>query len=120
MKNWLPILLSLVTVLIHVSACPATAQGQTGQSLPHRGYYFAFADLYEGDFKSALRRFNSEYRSAFQVGDARYLDSVCILTMIGECHYRVGDYQTALERYNDALELYLGLDGQGWQGPNSS
>lgn len=110
MKTWFSILLTFVAV----SAIPASASGQA-QQLPHRSYYNGFAELYEGDFRSALRRFNSEFRSAFQMGDARYVDSVCILTMIGECHYRVGDYQTALRMYNDALELYVGLDRQRWQ-----
>ncbi len=114
MKIWLSIFLASIVTLIHSAAAPTVVQGQ-GQQLPHRGYYIGFAPLYEGDFKAALRRFNSEYRSAFRVGDARYLDSVCILTMIGECHYRVGDHQTALQMYNDALTLYLGLEGQRWQ-----
>ena len=89
MKIWLSILLAAVVMLTHIAVVPTEVQGQ-GQQLPHRGYYTGFAPLYEGDFKAALRRFNSEFRSAFRVGDARYLDSVCILTMIGECHYRVG------------------------------
>ncbi len=108
------LLLSFVAVLFQSCLCPADAHGQA-QQLPHRSYYFGFADLYEGDFRSALRRFNSEYRTAFRFGESRYVDSVCILAMIGECHYRVGDYQTALQRYNEALELYVGLNRQGWQ-----
>ena len=114
MRYWLLTLLSFATVLMHVAACPATAKGQ-GQQLPHRGYYTGFAPLYEGDFRSALRRFNSEFRTALQIRDSRFVDSVCILTMIGECHFRVGDYETALQRYNDALDLYLKLDSQNWQ-----
>ena len=114
MRYWLLTLLSFVTVWIHAIACPATAQGQS-QQLPHGGYYTGFAPLYEGDFRSALRRFNSEYRTALQIRNARFVDSVCILTMIGECHYRVGDYQTALKMYNDALDLYVSLDAQKWQ-----
>ena len=114
MKIWLSIVLASVVTLVHSALAPPAVRGQ-GQQLPHRSYYTAFAPLYEGDFKAALRRFNSEYRSAFQVGEARYLDSVCILTMIGECHFRVGNHQTALQMYNDALTLYLGLEGQRWQ-----
>jgi len=114
MKIWLSILLTLAVTFVHLAVAPTAAVGQ-GQQLPHRGYYTGFAELYEGDFKSALRRFNSEFRSAFQIGETRYLDSICILTMIGECHYRVGDYQTALQMYNDALALLLNLDGQNWQ-----
>ena len=114
MRYWLLTLLSFVTVMIHVAACPATAHGQ-GQQLPHRDYYRGFALLYEGDFRSALRRFNSEFRTALQIRNARFVDSVCILTMIGECHFRVGDYQTALQRYNEALDLYVSLDSKNWQ-----
>ena len=114
MRYWLLTLLSFVTVLIHVAACPATAKGQA-QQLPHRGYYAGFAPLYEGEYRTALRRFNSEYRTALQIRNARFVDSVCILTMIGECYFRVGDYQTALQRYNDALDLYATLDSQQWQ-----
>jgi hypothetical protein len=120
MKIWLSILIACVMTLAHIAAAPTAVGGQVlgqvrGQQLPHRDYYVGFADLHEGEFRSALRRFNSAFRSAFRVGDARYLDSVCILTMMGECHYRVGDHQTALQMYNDALTLYLGLEGQRWQ-----
>jgi len=114
MKIWHSILLASVVTLIHIAAGPNAVLGQ-GQQLPKRGYYFALPQLYEGEYKSALRRFNSEYRTAFQIGKDRYLDSICILTMIGECHCRVGDYKTALEMYNDAIGLYLNFESQQWQ-----
>lgn len=113
--RWLLIFLAMTTAMIQTGVGCGTLAAQTNQQLPHREYYFGFPDLYEGDFRSALRRFSSEYRTAFRIGDQRYVDSVCILTMVGECHYRVGDYQRALETYNDALELYLALDAQRWQ-----
>jgi tetratricopeptide (TPR) repeat protein len=114
-QQWLVVFLTVTAAWIQVALGAAWVHAQVQQQLPHRSYYLAFPELYRGDFRSALRRFNSEYRTAFRLGDQRYVDSVCILAMIGECHYRVGDYQTALQRYNDALKLYLTLDAQRWQ-----
>lgn len=113
--RWLLVFLSIVTAWIGLGVGCQSASAQNQQQLPHRGYYFGFPELYEGDFRAAIRRFTSEYRTAFRIGDQRYVDSVCIATMIGECHYRVGDYQRALESFNEALELYQALDGQRWQ-----
>ena len=113
-KIWLALIWAVLIAQLHVGHGISTAEAQD-RLIPNRSYYTGFNDLYEGDYKSAVRMFRSEYRTAYQFGKKRYLDSVCALTMLGECNYRVGEYQTALQMYNEALTLYQGLESQGWQ-----
>ena len=36
----------------------------------------------------------------------RWIDSICYLTMAGECYYHMGQFPEALTQYNNALTLY--------------
>lgn len=92
----------------------ATAQTRSNR-LPKQAYYVAFGEYYRGDYKDAQRQFRSAHNTAFRVGTNRFVDSVCTLTMLGECHYQVGDYATAMNFYNQSAELYLQFAGRRWQ-----
>jgi len=92
----------------------ATAQVRSNR-LPKQDYYIAFGEYYRGDYKGALRQFSSAHNTAFRVGNNRFIDSVCTLTMQGECHYQVGDYATAMNFYNQSAELYLQWADRRWQ-----
>ncbi len=93
------------------------ALGQSGRSMPKPDYYAApFADFYQGNFRRAINFFERHERSGFRFGTQRYLDSVCYWTMMGECHYRAGNYTEALRLYEAALTLYLQFQQSGWQG----
>lgn len=110
-------LLALTVMAVSLSVLSFELRSAMAQSrrIPKLGYYSAFREYYQGDYKTARRRFRSEFTSAFQIGTNRYLDSVCILTMLGECHYQVGDYAAAMEFYDQGLNLYLNLVAQRWQ-----
>jgi len=110
-------LVALAMVSLASTALISVASAQTRSSrMPKRDYYVAFGEYYQGDYKNAQRQFRSAYNSAFRVGNNRFVDSVCILTMLGECHYQVGDYATAMDFYNQSAELYLKWAGRRWQG----
>jgi len=111
------LLVALATTLLTFVGMSSVASAQTRSSrLPKADYYASFREYYQGDYKTAQRRFRSAYNSAFRVGTNRFVDSVCVLTMLGECHYQVGDYATAMNFYNQSAELYLKSAGQRWQG----
>ena len=116
MPRWI-LLLAFIAVLWGMFgiglASPAVAQ--QSRQMPKPEYYSGFGPYYQGDYKDALRIFRSAYNSAFRVGDQRFVDSVCILTMMGECYYQVGDYATAMQHYNEAVELYMVHHDQRWQ-----
>ena len=99
-----------------IGSCLATtAVAQQQRKMPKQGYYTGFGPYYRGQYKDALRIFRSEYKTAFRVGDQHFVDSVCILTMMGECYYQVGDYASAMQHYNEAVELYFVHHDQRWQ-----
>ena len=114
----LPLLMLVALAMISLTsmATISVATAQIGSNrLPKRDYYASFREYYEGDYKDAQRQFRSAFRSAFRVGNNRFLDSVCILTMLGECHYQVGDYAGAMDFYNQSAELYLKFADRRWQ-----
>ena len=114
----LPLLMLVALVVVALTSITtisvATAQIRSNR-LPKQDYYIAFGEYYEGDYEGAKRQFTSAYNTAFRVGSNRFLDSVCLLTMLGECHYQVGDYATAMDFYNQSAELYLTLVDRRWQ-----
>ena len=86
-------------------------------NVPTLTYHAAFGDFYEGEYKDALRRFTDEWRGAIKTPQSRWIDSICYLTMMGECYYHMGDLDRALTHYTDALELYLAFpDWMMWVG----
>jgi len=85
----------------------ATVQGQEERTKPTTGYFAAFGPFYDGDYKDALKAFSDEARHAVKVGQARWIDSICYETMIGECWYEMGNLPQALEHYNTAVQLYV-------------
>ena len=85
-----------LTVVFGLAVNVNQAQAQRREAIPGRGYFQGFFKYYQGDYRSAGKLFERSHRSAFQWGQERYLDSVCSLTMMGECHFQVGDYSKAI------------------------
>jgi tetratricopeptide (TPR) repeat protein len=84
-------------------------QGGNGQSrpLPSAGYFQHVSQLYNGDYKGALEGFKTDYSFALQAAGTHWVDSICHLTMAGECRLKMGRLADALDDYNSALKLYL-------------
>ena len=80
--------------------------GMGDRTVPTKSYHAAFADFYDGDYRSALERFKAESRGAIKGPQSRWIDSICYETMQGECYYQMGVYPDALAHYTAALELF--------------
>jgi CHAT domain-containing protein len=74
---------------------------------PTDSYYQYFGPFYDGEYKDALRGFQSESRGSIKSAQSRWIDSICYETMCGECWYQVGSFDKALEHYNNALQLFV-------------
>ena len=111
--------LALLMICIGMLISTPAAQGQLqiSNQLPSLNTYNArvFTEFYLADYKDAGENFRRGYRTAYKLGSRRHLDSVCFLTMMGECHYHVGNYADAVDLYEQALNLYLSYQNENWQ-----
>ena len=100
-----------------ISTTAAQGQVQATNQLPSLRTYNArvFAQFYLADYEDAGKLFSRGFGNAYRLGTRRHLDSVCFLTMMGECHYHVGNYADAIKLYEQALDLYLSYQNESWQ-----
>ena len=61
----------------------------------------------EGDYVIAKNAFQQECRLAIKTSQSLWIDSICYQTMVGECYYRTGDLDEALQCYTAAVQLCL-------------
>ncbi len=92
-----------------------SASGQVASRLPNPRYYALFLEYNQANYPAALKDFASGANGAFKVGTTRFLDSSCYWTMMGECHYHMGNYAEAVSLYEQALDLYLFYAAGNWQ-----
>ena len=83
------------------------AWGQSRGSLPGRSYTIVFESHYDGEYRDSLRGFRSAGRGGVRSVTGRWIDSICYYTMLGECHYQMGNLAQALEQYDAALQLIV-------------
>ena len=103
-----------VALMALVVLAPSRLLGQ--KQYPDQRYYQGAPEYFEADYDDALRFFTRTSRTAFRVGNRRFVDSVCHWTMMAECHYHMGNYAQAITLYEQALQLYLSHENQNWQG----
>ncbi len=77
------------------------------RTYPPSSYFQHVALLYDGDYAGALKGFQTDYSFGLEAAGTHWVDSICYLTMAGECQYRLGHLGDALDDYNAALKLYL-------------
>jgi tetratricopeptide (TPR) repeat protein len=106
--------MKLVALLL-LTGWTTSAFAQRGPMPDAEYYQIPFVNYYQGDYRQAIRNFISAEKGAYKMGNQRFLDSVCYWTMIGECHYQVGNYTQAIAFYEQAITLYLGYLGNNWQ-----
>lgn len=107
---------SMVCLIFGVWMVPE-AEAVQGQ-LPRAGYYNNYArtaPYYLADYDDAFKNFKRGYGAAYRFGTRRHLDSICYLTMMGECNFHMGEYAQAVDFYEQALNLYLSYQAEGWQ-----
>ena len=107
-------LMKLALFLMVVGLFAAPAQGQRS-TLPSQRYYQGFREFYQADYRDAGKDFTQGANGAYKFGTQRYLDSICYWTMMGECHYHMGNYAEAIQLYEQSLDLYLSFQSQQWQ-----
>ena len=104
-----------IAFLSHLSPLSQSAHAQVEQ-VPGRGYYSGFFQYYDADYKDAGKIFlRGSDNSAMRFGEQRFLDSICYWTMMGECHFQMGNYPQAVELYEQSLSLYLDYMTLDWQ-----
>ena len=103
---------------VAVESCSA----QRSSRLPDDRHYnnaVFFREFYQGDYREALKRFqsgaNGAYKKGTGTGVRRYLDSIVFWTMIGECNYHMGNYAQAVAMYDQSLSLYMSYQRENWQ-----
>ncbi|MEN6459480.1 MAG: CHAT domain-containing protein [Thermoguttaceae bacterium] len=84
----------------------ALGQGTERRMTPSLSYYQRFASFYEGEYIEAVKGFESESRSSVKTAQSRWIDSICYETMCGECYFQMGRLDVALQRFNNALEIF--------------
>ena len=106
LKPLLPFLTA--TAILGGALLPQAAWAQIQRKVAPRPEYLAtFAQMYDGNYRDALDQFTDQGRGAIKFGGQLWIDSICYLAMIGECHYQMGNLELALKNYTAALNLYL-------------
>lgn len=76
-------------------------------AVPDAGYFATMEDLYRGEYRQAERGFRNEVRGGIRTVQARWVDSICYRTMLGETYYQMGAPARALAEFDAACELFL-------------
>ena len=84
----------------------ANVKAQIG-GVPTSSYFNGFNDYYAGNYSRALSRFKRSSRLAIRDVNGQWIDSICYHTMIGECHYKMGNLSAALVHYELAVNLII-------------
>ncbi|MGD9723215.1 MAG: CHAT domain-containing protein [Pirellulales bacterium] len=102
----LAFLACLTTTFLAAKSAHAQLIGP-GQSIPSQLYFATQPLYYDGNYRAALATFAAESRSSIRTPNGPWLDSIMYLTMIGECHYQLGQLPQALANYDAALKIYV-------------
>lgn len=102
------LLLALIVgvVMLLALGLPAMATAQD-RADPGQSYFISLEELYRGQYRQAERGFQNEVRGGIRIGLARWVDSICYRTMLGETYYQMGNPRQALTQFNAACELFL-------------
>lgn len=117
--NWSIVrLLVAILVIAMFFGLTSTSDAQSTGHLPKPIHYNAgvFQQYYRAEYDDAFKNFKRGFTGAYQRGNRRHLDSICFLTMMGECNYHMGNYAQAISFYEQALGIYLSYQAENWQG----
>ena len=102
----------ILLVLLTMGA--TTAHAQIGNRVPREIFYQAKAAYYGGEYRDAERGFERALKSGTRIGQARWIDSICAYSMLGELYYRGGNLSAALKSHELAINVHLA--NRGWMG----
>ncbi len=83
------------------------AQITPGQTLPTQVYLATLPGLYEGEYRASLNAFIAHSRGGIRSTNGQWIDSICYLTMAGECNFQLGQLPQAQANFDAALKLYV-------------
>ena len=92
-------------LLALLAAQPVAAQ--MGEDIPGGSYWAAVDALYRGDYRDAERGLRRETQRGVQTTQARWIDSICYHSMLGEVLYQQGRNAEALTEFDQACRLLL-------------
>lgn len=103
----MPAVLSRLSVAAALCAAIGAALCTTalGKEIPSLEYYASYQPYYSGRFADAAEAFRDAF--ALKGVNGRWVDAIPQYTMMGECHYQLGNYDQALDGYAAAMQLYL-------------
>lgn len=100
--------LTVVSLSMFSCVCSVSAlQAQVVSDLPRAEYYVANALFGGGRLFDARGGYETAFSRGRRVGDARWVDSIPPLVMLGECDFQQGNLAAALTKYNSALSLLV-------------
>ena len=100
-------------VALLCAAFSSVASGQVLQEAPWKPYFnTTLLSYYNGNFNDTLASLDIDLRNAVKIhinnqGTALWLDSICYLTLQGECHFQMARYNEALRSFTAALQIYF-------------
>ncbi|MEO1990651.1 MAG: tetratricopeptide repeat protein, partial [Pirellulales bacterium] len=101
--------LSLCTLILQCCIGLSSAHGQLGfdqdSTVPRQSYDLAETTLTQGNYQGALQLALKNYQGAMRFGGQRWIDSIAAASLVGECHYELGNLQEAFVAYEDAMRL---------------
>ena len=74
-----------------------------GRTVPTPGHDMAQVALAGGDFTQALEIALREQRGGLRTGTKRWIDAIANASIVGECHYELGNLREAVAAYDEAL-----------------
>lgn len=97
---------AVFAVIMALSINVFEGRAQENRGAPSPQYFGIFGIFYEGEYRDALKLFEDQLRGAIKTSQARWIDSICYETMVGECYHEMGRLDEALSHYTAALRLY--------------
>src|SRR5438132_3577945 len=91
------ILLTAATCWGQAGRGPGGGAGGSPRAFPSAGYFQHVGSLHNGDYKEALDGFKTDYSFGLQAAGTHWVDSICYLTMAGECRLKMGRFADALD-----------------------
>ncbi|MDR2169763.1 MAG: CHAT domain-containing protein [Planctomycetaceae bacterium] len=89
------------------------AQMMVNRVVPPLPYFTSSKRAFDqGDFPNALKFLTDDIKHSVKFnlpnGSPIYwIDSICFQTMIGECHYQMGNYKNAMIAFDMAIDIYM-------------
>ena len=99
--------LNLACSVILLALLARPGWGQSGDSIPHIGYFTGIDELYSGDIRGAQRLFRREANRSIKIGTRRWIDAIPCHAMLGEVYFQLGNPTEALAQFDQACQLFL-------------